>query len=359
MTDDTWYQAPAATYCEVSQQLASARQQQLTKPPGSLGRLEQVAIKLAGLQGTPNPVVNNVAISIFAADHGVALEGVSAFPQVVTGEMVRNFAGGGAAIAVLARHLGAQLRVANLGTVNPLEPIAGVDDCRIAAGTANLLQQPAMIDEQLHQALAIGRQHVDDALQTGCQLFIGGEMGIANTTSASALACALLQRPAQGLVGPGTGIDPATQEHKQYIIDAALERHGFIGLSNPDPLRCLKTYGGFEIAALTGAYLRAGQRGLTVLVDGFIASTAALAAVMVNPFIAPWLLLSHHSAEPGHQVVIDALVERFQLLPPLLDLNMRLGEASGAAVVVPMLQLACALHNEMATFDSARVTNQI
>lgn len=359
MNDLYWYHEPAATWCEVSQQLATVRQQQLTKPPGSLGRLEQLAIKLAALQATPTPVVNKVAISIFAADHGVALEGVSAFPQVVTGEMVRNFAGGGAAIAVLARHLNASLRVCNLGTINPLEPIAGVEDCRIAAGTANLLQQSAMIDEQLQQAVSIGRQHIDDARQNGCQLFIGGEMGIANTTSATALACALLQQSAQHLVGPGTGIDDNTLQHKRYIIDAALERHGFIGLSNPDPVRCLRTYGGFEIAALTGAYLRAGQCGLATLVDGYIASVAALAAVMINPSIAPWLLLSHRSAEPGHSLVVNALSDRFGVSAPLLDLDMRLGEGSGAAVAVPLLQLACALHNEMATFDSAQVSNHL
>lgn len=359
MTSEYWYFDPAALFCEVSLQLATQRQQLLTKPPGSLGRLEQLAIKLAALQHTPNPVVNGIAISIFAADHGVALENVSAFPQVVTGEMVRNFAGGGAAIAVMARHLGAQMRVANLGTVNPLEPIAGVEDCRIAAGTANLLQQPAMIESQLQQALAIGCQHAEDAKQARCNLLIGGEMGIGNTTSATALACSLLQKPAQVLVGPGTGISDDRLQHKRYIIDAALERHGFIGLSNPDPMRCLRTYGGFEIAALTGSYLRAGQLGVTALVDGYIASVAALAAVMINPSISPWLLLSHRSAEPGHQFVIEALVERFQFSPPLVELDMRLGEASGAAVVVPLLQLACALHNEMATFDSAQVTNQL
>lgn len=358
MTSEYWYFEPAALFCEVSLQLATQRQQQLAKPAGSLGRLEQLAIKLAALQHNPNPVVNTVTVSIFAADHGVALENVSAYPQVVTGQMLKHFAAGGAAIAVLARHLGASMRVVNLGTVNPLEPMTGVEDCRIAAGTANLLQQAAMIDPQLLQAMAIGYQHAEDASQAGNNLFIGGEMGIGNTTAATALACALLQKPAQGLVGRGSGVNDERLQHKRYIIDAALERHGFIGLTNPDPIRCLRTYGGFEIAALTGSYLRAGQLGLTVLVDGYIASVAALAAAMINPSISPWLLLSHRSTEPGHQFVIDALVDRFQFAPPLVELDMHLGEASGAAVVVPMLRLACALHNEMATFDNAQVTNQ-
>ncbi len=353
-----WYRQPAASPCQRSRGQAEDRQQQLTKPPGSLGQLESLAIKLAGLQKTATPRADAIAISIFAADHGIAAEGVSAFPQAVTAEMVRNFAGGGAAIAVLARHLNARLRVANLGTVAALEPVSGVDDCRIAAGTANFMRQPAMTAEQLQTALAIGRQHADAAASAGCDLFIGGEMGIANTCSASALAGALLQQPIAELVGLGTGVDPATHRHKQQVIEQALQYHALTGAPRPDPITVLQTVGGFEIAALTGAYIRAAQTGIPALVDGFIASVAALIAAEINPGTAPWLILTHQSVEPGHRCVIDSLVAEHALSPPLIKLDMRLGEASGAATVVPLLQMACRLHNNMATFADAGVSNR-
>jgi nicotinate-nucleotide--dimethylbenzimidazole phosphoribosyltransferase len=345
----SWLEQDAKTVCHPSEQAATQRQQQLTKPPGSLGQLEAIAVILAGLQQREKPRVENIAISIFAADHGIAEEGVSAFPQAVTGEMIRNFASGGAAIAVLARELNAKLRVSNLGTVNKLETIDGVEDNSIGPGTQNFSQQPAMSEEQLGQALSVGKQHIDNALANGCDLFIGGEMGIANTTSATALACALLQQPASVLTGPGTGIDADTQQHKQTVIDKALTFHNLNSIKKP--LNCLRCVGGFEIVALVGAYIRAAQVGIPVLVDGFIASVAALTALKIRPDIQPWLLLGHLSAEPGHQRIVEALGKT-----PLLQLSMRLGEASGAACAVPLLKLACTLHNEMATFASANVS---
>ncbi len=328
---------------EEARKAAEVRQGILTKPPGALGRLEEVAVRLAALQGRVNPALDDVQIAVFAADHGVAAAGVSAFPQAVTAEMVKNFARGGAAINVLARLHGARLTVVNLGTVVDTGPLEGVVDARIAPGTANFLQQPAMTAEQLGVALNTGRDTV-----IGGDLFIGGEMGIGNTTSAAALACALLQRQAKELVGPGTGLDEAGVAHKAQIIAHALERHAR-GLDSPlEMLRCL---GGFEIAALVGAYLACGQRGIPVLVDGFISSVAALVAVRLRPGLLPWLCFSHGSAEPGHRLVLQAMNAA-----PLLDLGMRLGEASGAAVALPLLRQACALHNEMATFAEAGVS---
>ncbi|MBX9399998.1 nicotinate-nucleotide--dimethylbenzimidazole phosphoribosyltransferase [Lysobacter sp. BMK333-48F3] len=354
MNDDAswWRRACAQPQAEVQAQ-AQARQGQLTKPPGSLGRLEDLAIRLAGLQGTSTPTVDRVWISVFAADHGVAAEGVSAFPQAVTGEMLRNFAGGGAAIAVLARSLGAHLDVVDLGTVNDPGPIAGVRRIRIAPSSANFCQDAAMTPAQLQAALAAGADSVRRAREHGAQLFVGGEMGIANTTAAAALACALLGRAPAELAGAGTGLDAAGIEHKIVVIERALALHASAGPGDAAQVAAerLRRLGGFEIAALAGAYLAAAQAGLAVLVDGFIASVAALAARALNPGCEPWLLYAHRSQERGHAAVLDAL--RAQ---PLLDLGMRLGEASGAAVAVPLLRLSCALHGEMATFIQAGVS---
>ncbi|WP_285222323.1 MULTISPECIES: nicotinate-nucleotide--dimethylbenzimidazole phosphoribosyltransferase [unclassified Lysobacter] len=326
---------------------ALARQQQLTKPPGSLGALEALAVRLAGLQRTPTPSAQRVWISVFAADHGVAAEGVSAFPQAVTGEMVRNFASGGAAISVLARSLGANLDVVNLGTVNDPGPVAGVHRAIIAPSTDNFCAGPAMSEAQLQAALAAGAASVRAALDAGAQVFIGGEMGIANTTSAAALACALLQRAPADLAGAGTGLDAAGIAHKVTVIERALALHAGAG----DDWERLRRLGGFEIAALAGAYVAAAQAGLPVLVDGFIASVAALTALRLNPDCRDWLLYAHRSHERGHAAVLDALQAQ-----PLLDLQLRLGEASGAAVAVPLLRLACDLHNGMATFAQAGVS---
>ncbi|WP_255323047.1 nicotinate-nucleotide--dimethylbenzimidazole phosphoribosyltransferase [Lysobacter sp. K5869] len=326
---------------------ARARQAQLTKPPGSLGRLEDAAVRLAALQGSAQPSLRRVWISVFAADHGVAAEGVSAFPQAVTGEMVRNFAGGGAAIAVLARSLDASLNVVNLGTVNDPGPIAGVHRAVIAASTANFCETAAMSEAQLHAALAAGAASVRAARDAGAQLFIGGEMGIANTTAAAALACALLRRAPADLAGAGTGLDAAGIAHKIAVVERALALHA----SADSDWERLRRLGGFEIAALAGAYIASAQSGIAVLVDGFICTVAALAAQRLNPGCGEWLLYAHRSHERGHAAVLEALDAQ-----PLLDLGLRLGEASGAAVAVPLLRLACDLHNGMATFAQAGVS---
>ncbi|MBD8732448.1 nicotinate-nucleotide--dimethylbenzimidazole phosphoribosyltransferase [Pseudomonas sp. CFBP 13710] len=329
---------------------ALERQQQLTKPAGSLGALEQVAVQLAALQGRLKPSVEQVWVSVFAADHGIVAEGVSPYPQEVTAQMVHNFVNGGAAISVLARRLQARLEVVDLGTATPLGDLPGVQHVRIAAGTRNFIDAPAMSVEQGTQALQAGRDSVLRAKASGTELFIGGEMGIGNTTSATALACASLACAVVDLAGPGTGLDAAGVTHKVEVIERALKAHA--GLPD-EPLQRLFCYGGFEVAALVGAYLACAQEGIVALVDGFICSVAALLAVQLNPSIRPWLLFAHNGAEPGHRHVLAALEAQ-----PLLQLGLRLGEGSGAALAVPLLRLACDLHEQMATFAEAAVADR-
>lgn len=239
---------------------AVSRQQQLTKPAGSLGELEQLAIRLASLQCTGQPSVDNIWISIFAGDHGIAAEGVSAFPQAVTAEMVKNFAQGGAAINVLAKQHHANLEIIDVGVAANLDGLNIVHN-KVAKGTANFLQQAAMTAEQLQAALNAGKVAVERALQQNSQLFIAGEMGIANTSSATAIACSLLNLEAQQLTGAGTGLAAAEIHHKAYIIQQALSLHADI---SPLPLIILQYFGGFEIAALTGAYMAAAQQQLPI-----------------------------------------------------------------------------------------------
>ncbi|TWD49987.1 nicotinate-nucleotide--dimethylbenzimidazole phosphoribosyltransferase [Pseudomonas sp. SJZ131] len=346
----SWWLNPCKPIDAAAVELAEARQQQLTKPAGSLGRLESVAVQLAGLQGQVKPRLEHLWIAIFAGDHGVVAEGVSAYPQEVTGQMLHNFVSGGAAISVLARQLGAALEVVDLGTVTPSLNLPGVRHLNIGAGTANFAHGPAMTVAQGELALQAGRDSVLRARETGAQLFIGGEMGIGNTTAASALACALLDCPVAHLTGPGTGLDAAGVSHKAQVIERAIALHA---ARRGDALQTLFNLGGFEVAALVGAYLACAQEGIAVLVDGFICSVAALVAVRVNPQCRDWLLFGHRGAEPGHRHVLESLNAE-----PLLDLGLRLGEGSGAALAVPLLRLACDLHGQMATFAEAAVADR-
>jgi len=345
-----WWRDACQPLDSAAMEQARARQQQLTKPTGSLGQLEGLAVQLAGLQGRERPTLERVAITIFAGDHGVVEEGISAYPQAVTGQMLRNFVGGGAAISVLARQLQASLEVVDLGTIDLELALPGVHHLRLGAGTANFARQPAMTDAQLQAALAAGRDSALQAADQGAALFIGGEMGIGNTTAASALASTLLGCSARELSGPGTGLDAVGVRRKAEVIERALMLHG---LRADDPLQALACVGGFEIAALTGAYLACAQQGVAVLVDGFICSVAALVAVRLNPGCRPWLLFAHQGAEPGHRVLLEALDAT-----PLLALGLRLGEGSGAALAVPLMRLACALHGQMATFAEAAVADR-
>jgi nicotinate-nucleotide--dimethylbenzimidazole phosphoribosyltransferase len=329
---------------------AAERQAQLTKPAGSLGRLEKLAIDLAALQHTDRPRAERAPIVIFAGDHGVTAAGVSAFPSEVTVQMLANFAGGGAAIAVLARELGQPLTLIDAGTL-ARDAMPGVLVDKPRPGTRDFSQEAALEPGELAHALACGRRAVE-SLGGQADLLLLGEMGIGNTTCAAAMICALTGGDPAAIAGAGTGLDDAGRRRKAAVIGEALQRHGLAGrVSAPDAV--LLAVGGLEVAALCGAIVAAAQAGIPVLIDGFIVSAAALAAVRLNPSCRPWLIFSHRSAEQGHMTVLDALDAE-----PLLDLNLRLGEGSGAALALPLVRLACALHNGMATFAEAAVSNR-
>jgi nicotinate-nucleotide--dimethylbenzimidazole phosphoribosyltransferase len=338
-----WYQNKTKTINSAAIEDALARQTALTKPAGSLGRLEEIGVKFSGWQGTEKPSLDKIQIAVFAADHGIAEAGVSAFPQQVTVEMVKNFARGGAAISVLARQCGAQFCIVNMGTAFPCGESAGLISKPVAAGTHNFAKRAAMSAAQLDEALLSGAETV----LADSQVFIGGEMGIANTTSAAALGCAYLGVSACQLTGSGTGIDEAVLRHKIELIDSALALHKEAATTAFEKLCC---FGGFEIAALAGAYIACAQKGVPVLVDGFISTAAAVAAVSLNSGVRDWMLFSHLSQESGHRHLL-----RFLDASPLLDFQMRLGEGSGAALCVCLLQSACLLQSEMATFEEAAV----
>jgi nicotinate-nucleotide--dimethylbenzimidazole phosphoribosyltransferase len=328
---------------------AAARQGQLTKPTGALGRLETLAIELAGLQQTERPRAERVPIIVFAGDHGIAAQGVSAYPQEVTIAMMANFAGGGAAISVLARELGSSLEVVDAGTLAEA-PMPGVVTDKPRRGSRDFSREPALEPAELAFAFDCGKRAVTRAAAAEPDLLILGEMGIGNTTSAAAIAAALLGAGAQDITGLGTGLDAAGRDRKARIIDAALAHHGLAGASAE---KILCAVGGLEIAAICGAAIASAQRRIPILVDGFIVSVAALAAARISPSCRPYLIFSHRSVEQGHRLVLDALDAR-----PLLDLDLRLGEGSGAALALPILRLACALHNRMATFAEAAVPDR-
>lgn len=348
MNAQTWWQQAAAEVNEDVRAQAWNHQGQLTKPAGALGKLEKLATDLAAWQGSVKPVINHPHCVVFAADHGVVAQGVSAFPQAVTVEMLKNFVAGGAAISVLAKHNHFELSVVNCGTAIPCEQLEGVIHQPVAAGTADFSQQAAMTEEQAHQALKIGADRVEQLKEQGCDLFIAGEMGIGNTSAASCLSALLLQQDVVSLVGPGTGVQGQALDHKAQILGQSVKRaQGHYS----QPLDALLQVGGFEIAAICGAYIRAAQLGIPSLVDGFIATSAALLAVKLNPSAREWMLFSHGSAEPGHQSLLAGLNAE-----PLLNLDMRLGEGSGAGVAIALLQQALTLHNNMATFAEASVS---
>ncbi|MGH6717439.1 MAG: nicotinate-nucleotide--dimethylbenzimidazole phosphoribosyltransferase [Bradyrhizobium sp.] len=328
---------------------ARRRQGELTKPAGALGRLETLAIELAGLQHTDRPRAACVPIIVFAGDHGIAAQGVSAYPQEVTIAMMANFCAGGAAISVLARELGSHLEVVDAGTLAE-KPLAGVVTDKPRCGTRDFSKEAALEPAELAFAFDCGKRAVARAAASTPDCFILGEMGIGNTTSAAAIAAALLKIGGDMIAGAGTGLDAAGRAHKAQVIDAALARHDLAGAA---PERILCAVGGLEVAAISGAVIAATQRRVPVLVDGFIASVAALAAVRLNASCRAYLIFSHRSAEQGHRMVLDALHAR-----PLLDLDLRLGEGSGAALALPILRLACALHNGMATFAEAAVPDR-
>lgn len=304
-------------------------------------------MRLAAIRATPSPGRLRAAVVVGAADHGVAARGVSAYPQEVTAQMLANFAAGGAAICVLSRLAGADLHVFDLGVAGPAVP--GVRDLRIAPGTSDLTEGPAMTREQADECLAVGAVVAADLAGEGVGIVALGEMGIGNTTSASALAAALLAARPEAVCGPGTGLDTAGLERKVAAVRRALAVNAVDGL---DPTAALAALGGFEIAFLAGVALGAAEHRQVILLDGFITGAAALAAERIRPGTCTSMIAAHRSPEPAHALVLDALG-----LDPLLDLGLRLGEGSGAALALPLLHAASAVLDEMATFDSAGVTD--
>ncbi|MES1207097.1 MAG: nicotinate-nucleotide--dimethylbenzimidazole phosphoribosyltransferase [Pseudomonadota bacterium] len=339
---------------------ARARQATLTKPPGSMGRLEDLAVWYAAVRGTfPVPVPAAAELFVFAADHGVAAEGVSAYPATVTAAMLANFRAGGAAVNVLARQCGLTVTAVDVGVATEVPRWsraaalggAGFVDARVRAGTANLRHQPAMTLGEAERAMGVGLRMADAAIGRGCEILVGGDMGIANTTAAAGLLCAFGGDDPRDIVGRGTGIDDAGLARKAAVIRDALALH------RPDPSRVLETLaalGGLEIAALAGLMWGGAARRVPVVVDGFIAGAAALVATRLDPKVRPFLLLSHLSAERGARRLCDLLGAP----GPLLDLSLRLGEGTGAALVVPLLRTAVALQTQMATFAEAAVPNR-
>lgn len=319
----------------------------LTKPPGSLGRLESLVVEYALMQGTERPRIDRKVLALFCADHGVTEEGISAFPRAVTAQMVKNFLTGGAAISVLCRRLGIESVVVDAGVDGPVEP--GALDYKCGQGTANFAKQPALTLTQAEQALHNGIALAVELSQRA-DIAAVGEMGIGNTTSASALLCALASCLPRDAAGAGTGLDAARISHKADVIAAALRLHG-AAVASKDPMAILCAVGGFEIATMAGFLLGAASRRLPVMIDGFICCAAVLVARSFDPAVMNYLIVSHRSAESAHDRMLAALQKK-----PLFDLEMRLGEGTGAALAISLLESAVALYSQMATFEQVGVS---
>jgi nicotinate-nucleotide--dimethylbenzimidazole phosphoribosyltransferase len=335
---------------EEADRAARLRQDELTKPQGSLGRLESLAIQIAGITGHPRPRLRDRAIVVMAADHGVAAEHVSAYPQQVTLEMVRNFLRGGAAINVLARAASARVVVVDMGVIEPLAAHPDLVVRRVAAGTRNMVFGPAMTRAEAVQAVEAGMEVLFAEADRGLDIVATGDMGIGNTTAASAIVAVLTGRAVAAVTGRGTGIDDAALAAKVAVIQTALS------INRPDAadaIDVLSKVGGFEIAGLAGVALGAAARRIPVLVDGFISGAAALVAASLCPEVRPYLIAAHQSAELGHRAVLESLQ-----LTPLLDLGLRLGEGSGAALALPVVDAAVRTLDEMATFAEAAVSQK-
>lgn len=333
---------------EVAMAAARARQDTLTKPQGSLGRLEEVTIQVAGIQCQGIPRIQHKTIVTMAADHGVAAEGVSLFPQEVTAQMVYNFLRGGAGINVLARHAGARVVVVDMGVAADLEPHPDLVLKKIAYGTQSMVKGPAMTKAQAMEALEAGIEAVEAHLERGLDLLGTGDMGIGNTTASSAIVAAVTRETPARVVGRGTGISDLQRERKREVVEQALR----LNQPNPqDALDVLSKVGGFEIGGLAGVMLGAAAHRIPVVLDGFISGAAALIAWRLCPEILPYLIAAHCSAEPGHRVVLEHLGLR-----PLLDLELRLGEGTGAALGMLLVEAATKALAEMATFAEASVS---
>jgi nicotinate-nucleotide--dimethylbenzimidazole phosphoribosyltransferase len=329
---------------------ARLRQDRLTKPRGSLGRLEDLSIQIAGITAKPLPTLEHKVVTVMAGDHGVVAEGVSAYPQEVTPQMVLNFLRGGAAINVLARHAGARVVVVDMGVACDLPSHPGLLVRKVAYGTANIARGPAMSRDQARQALEAGAGVVEALIADGLDILATGDMGIGNTTPSAAIAAAITGRTAQEVAGRGTGVDDAGLQRKIDAIRRALE------VNQPDPkdgLDVLAKVGGFEIGGLAGAILAAAAHRRPVVVDGFISTAAAMIAVCLAPQARDYLIAAHTSMEQGHHLMMDWIG-----VSPLLDLKMRLGEGTGAVLAMSLVEAACKALAEMATFDEAGVSEQ-
>ena len=332
------------------QQKARAHLDTLTKPLGSLGRLEDIAAQIVAIRQGEITEPLNKGVYVFASDHGITSEGVSAYPREVTYQMVLNFLRQGAAVNVLANLHQAELHVIDVGVDADFQNIPGLLHHKIANGTRNMLYEPAMSDEHLAQAIEVGAKIAANAAASGKTIIAIGEMGIGNTTSASAITCALTGASPSIATGRGTGVSPEAFTHKVSIVEAVGLKH-FSNAPNPLPLDVLRCVGGFEIAAMAGMILAAASHKLIIVIDGFISTAAAALAVSLAPATQGYLIAGHQSEEPGHKLLLDHLN-----LKPVLTLNMRLGEGSGAVLAMPIVEAALAIYNQMATFTSAGVS---
>ena len=331
-------------------QRAQARLDRLTKPLGSLGRLEELAAQYVAITGEMKPNVPRGVVFTFAADHGVTVEGVSAYPREVTPQMVLNFLRGGAGVNVLARHAGVDVRVVDIGVDYEFGTVPGLFDRKIMKGTRNLMVEPAMTRSQAEQSLLVGMELATNAVQEGVGLIGTGEMGIGNTTPSAAITAVMTRRSVADVTGRGTGIDEAGHARKMHVIQTALDRHR----PDPtDPLDVLAKVGGLEIGGLAGLILGAAAARIPVVLDGFIAGAAALIAVGLQPSCRDYLIASHRSVEEGHGVLLDHLS-----LKPLLDLDLRLGEGTGACLGINLVYAAIKIYTEMATFGEAGVAEK-
>lgn len=330
--------------------LARQRQDQLTKPTNSLGRLEELSVRLAGMTGRLDPPLKNKVVFTLAADHGVALEGVSAYPREVTAQMVLNFLAGGAAINVLARHMEARVVVADFGVDADLPPHPELRSVKVRRGTDSITRGPAMTRAEATTAIERGATLVREEVARGLDIALTGDMGIGNTTAAAALICARTGLPADEIVGRGTGVDDAGLERKRAAVRIALSVNR---TRLDDPMDALAAVGGFEIAGLVGIILEASANRRPVLVDGFISGAAALTAAAIVPEVKAYLIAAHQSHELGHAAALRKLG-----LDPLLNLDLRLGEGTGAVLALPLVEAAVRILNEMATFAEAGVSNR-
>ena len=330
---------------------AQARLARLTKPVDSLGRLEELAAQYVAITGHEFPKPPRAVIFTFAADHGVAAEGVSAYPSAVTAQMVLNFLRGGAAVNVLANHVGAEVRVVDIGVAHNFGPLPALIHRKIARGTQNFVSEPAMTRRQAEDALNVGVELAAEAAQEGVGLIGTGDMGIGNTTPSSAVTAVMTSLPVDHVTGRGTGIDEAGYRRKISVIEQALARH----CPNPrDPVDVLSKVGGFELAGLAGLMLGAAANRIPVMLDGFIGGASALLAAGLQPLCAGYFMASHLSVERGHRAALDRLG-----LTPLLDLHLRLGEGTGACLGISVLHAAIKILTQMATFDEAGVSGRV